>query len=119
MGDENRITIIGIDCATKPEKQGLAVSIYQNHHLKLKSVYPRSTIDLIIDEIGKASKNVPILFTFDAPLGWPAPLGQNLSIHSAGKYVNEDANLLFQRETDRVVKQKINKLPLEVGVLTS
>jgi len=93
----------------------MAVSTYRDKRLKLSAVYRSTTVEQIIDEIGKVSNNAPILFAFDAPLGWPASLGDNLSTHSAGKYINEDANLLFRRETDRVVKQKINKLPLEVG----
>ena len=83
MGSENRITIIGIDCATQQNKQGLAVSIYQDHRITLQSVYPSSPLELIFKEIDKVSKDESLLFAFDAPLGWPVSLGNNLIKHSA------------------------------------
>jgi hypothetical protein len=51
----------------------------------------------------------------DAPLGWPADLGRSLHSHKAGAPLQLGPNILFRRETDRVVKASIGKQPLDVG----
>jgi hypothetical protein len=42
-------------------------------------------------------------------------LGQSLSNHSAGTPVEAGADCLFSRMSDRIVKERIGKKPLEVG----
>ncbi len=57
-----------------------------------------------------------VLIAIDAPLGWPEKLGKTLIDHYAGKSLNiDDPNELFRRTTDKCVKQKIGKQPLDVG----
>ena len=55
------------------------------------------------------------LIALDAPLGWPAGLGQSLSGHTAGAPLSLAPNQLFRRETDRVVRQLVGKQSLDVG----
>ncbi|MFO7780070.1 MAG: DUF429 domain-containing protein [Spirochaetia bacterium] len=57
----------------------------------------------------------PALIGLDAPLGWPAAMGRVLSGHRAGEPVGLAANELFHRHTDRVVRERIGKQPLDVG----
>jgi hypothetical protein len=57
----------------------------------------------------------PALIGLDAPLGWPAAMGRVLSGHRAGEAVGLPANDLFRRHTDRVVRERIGKQPLDVG----
>jgi len=57
----------------------------------------------------------PTLLALDAPLGWPAALGQYLVQHQAGSPLPIDPNLLFRRETDRVIRQEAGKQSLDVG----
>lgn len=113
-------TVIGIDCATKPRKVGLALA-------------SASGEDFIVDDVSDASSKAlpevivkrwiaarrmddrPILLALDAPLGWPEPLTRNLAHHRAGEKVDLDPNHLFQRRTDRFIRERTGQIPLEVG----
>ena len=55
------------------------------------------------------------LLCIDAPLGWPAAMGAELAQHEAGGEIGTEANQLFRRETDRVIKARLGKTPLDVG----
>jgi predicted nuclease with RNAse H fold len=55
------------------------------------------------------------VIALDAPLGWPAALGDALFSHRAGETIDAEAEHLFRRETDRFVYAELGKLPLEVG----
>ena len=57
----------------------------------------------------------PAIVGLDAPLGWPAAMGRVLVGHRAGMALNLSANDLFRRQTDRVVRERIGKQPLDVG----
>ena len=111
-----KICIIGIDCATDTKKVGLARGFLSDGELIIdrlsKPAARQSVCDVISDWI---EPNTPTLLALDAPLGWPASLGQQLNGHSAGKVIPLDPNLLFRRETDRFVKRVVDQLPLEVG----
>lgn len=51
----------------------------------------------------------------DSPLGWPKALGPSLVSHRAGMIIEVDANLLFRRVADGVIKQRLGKQSLDVG----
>jgi predicted nuclease with RNAse H fold len=55
------------------------------------------------------------LLALDAPLGWPQELGATLEGHRAGAWIEPEADDLFSRATDRDVKRRLGKRPLEVG----
>jgi hypothetical protein len=55
------------------------------------------------------------LVAIDAPLGWPIGLGQTLHSHEAGAPIGLEANWMFRRETDRAIKRRTGKQPLDVG----
>lgn len=69
-------------------------------------------VEWILDRV--ASER-PTLLALDSPLGWPVALGESLVRHSAGAPLSPEPELLFRRLTDRVVRRRIGKQPLEVG----
>jgi predicted RNase H-like nuclease len=111
-----KITIIGIDCATKPKRVGLACGYYEDQQAKVVEVKVGLSKDANLESIRSwLEPNTPTLIALDAPLGWPKKLGETLMTHRAGQKVEADPNDLFRRKTDKVVKCKINKQPLDVG----
>jgi len=111
-----RIAYIGIDCATKNSRIGLALG-------------ELSGKKLIITKCCKASDRTPAcqtvfdwlcgyeraILAFDAPLGWAYPLGQSLANHKAGELMGANSDVLFRRITDIDIKNRLGKRPLEVG----
>jgi predicted RNase H-like nuclease len=117
MGN-NSTNIIGIDCATEDKNTGLALGILADKRLTIKRVScgkNKSAVDQIIDWL---SEGKPALIALDAPLGWPIALAQKLNRHTAGNpitLITEEIDQMFSRDTDRMVREKIGKKPLEVG----
>jgi hypothetical protein len=124
------IQIVGIDCASKPEKTGIAIGEWKpTEPITIKAVLMgeknQSIADLILSKIDNKQKT---LFAIDAPLGWSSPMLQLLKNHSAGDFF-QDSRLIaqeqkgfeetqhrfFRRITDTFIHQEIGKLPLEVG----
>jgi predicted RNase H-like nuclease len=109
---------LGIDVATTPSKVGLALAVYESHY--------RATL-LKVQQCGKSASPAHIItnwirgqegriiLAMDAPLGWPKAMGEELSKHSAGDALSASPNKLFRRKTDRFIKDKIGKTPLDVG----
>jgi predicted RNase H-like nuclease len=111
-----KITIIGIDCATEPRRVGLACGYYEDEQAKIVEVKLGLKTESILDSIRSWLVQTPyILIALDAPLGWPKKLGETLVTHRAGQPVDGEADDLFRRRTDKVVKCKIGKQPLDVG----
>lgn len=109
-------TIVGIDCATQAKRVGLALGHDDGQTASITQVLVGSMIDSIVDTIAAwTTPNQPTLLALDAPLGWPAGLGQELHQHQAGAPLVEEANHLFRRQTDRIIKKQTGKLPLDVG----
>ncbi len=110
------VRVIGVDCATKAQRVGLAVGDWDGSHMTLTSCTVCSDAappDRTIADLTSAV--TPTLLALDAPLGWPSLLGEHLSHHAAGNAINADPAELFSRMTDRVVQQRLGKRPLEVG----
>ncbi len=110
------ITLIGIDCAVNPRKVGLALAVSsgsKTHLLRAEVGTHNSPVAQAVASWIPADGSV--LLALDAPLGWPAPLAGKLHSHQAGDPVEEDPNIFFRRNTDRVVKEKIGKQSLDVG----
>lgn len=114
------LTIIGIDCAAQPENVGIAVGRRFRGVTRIETVRSGKrmgwdglvmhTADLIEKEASGS-----VLIALDAPLGWPQALAETLPGHFAGKAPRPTANEMFRRRTDDVVKEKLNKQPLDVG----
>jgi predicted RNase H-like nuclease len=108
--------IIGIDCSTSEKETGLALGFIDNGKVVVTDVElgSRESPSMAIIE-NWLEQNQPALLAFDAPLGWPVALGQELIVHSAGMPIKVEPDFLFSRYTDRTVQEIIKKRPLEVG----
>ena len=60
-------------------------------------------------------ENQPPLIAMDSPWDWPSPLGVCLHSHDTGEYVAPEPDMLFSRLTDKIIREKDGKKPLEVG----
>jgi predicted RNase H-like nuclease len=109
------ITIIGIDAATQPRKIGLARGRLDGDDLVVTGVVLGSEVESVVETIASWIGSGPTLLAIDAPLGWPAPLGQGLHVHRAGQVLDGDGHDLFRRVTDRFVHTSIGNMPLDVG----
>jgi hypothetical protein len=109
--------IIGIDCATDPAKIGVARGELRQGRVEVLAAQLVGKGGDPADVVSQwvADHDGPSLLTVDAPLGWPAGLGAALVTHRAGAHLAGEANQLFRRETDRVVHERLGKLPLDVG----
>jgi len=110
------MNIIGIDCATKQRKIGLALASFQNGITTVRSTKigseTKPALEIVKDWLVGAPSTVIAL---DAPLGWPIELGINLLIHKAGERIDVNPDMLFSRYTDREVWRRLHKKPFEVG----
>jgi predicted RNase H-like nuclease len=110
------ITIIGIDCAVDQKNVGVAIGSYTGGICNLlplpNKVKACSVSEFIHNNINRSTK---VLLALDAPLGWPVTMGYSLINHMAGAGIETDSNLFFRRATDRFVKTRFGKQPLDVG----
>lgn len=107
--------IIGIDCATQPNKTGLALGEWDGESCTVLEVQKGSQTHLPVDVVRGWLDDQQTLLALDAPLGWPRAMGERLAEHQAGQLLGETSNHFFSRNTDRFVREKTGKRPLEVG----
>ncbi len=108
--------IIGIDWSTDDKKTGIALGSVQSNKVVIKDVKVGSKNERPEEVIlGWLRRDRLALLAIDAPLGWPVALAEELPSHTAGEIIRGDANDLFRRGTDRLVKREIGKQPLDVG----
>ena len=108
--------IVGVDCSTDPKKTGLALASLKGATLAvLEARVARSREDIVDTVSGWLLKDTDSVLALDAPLGWPSSMGNLLAGHRAGCGIDVAGNMMFQRETDRVVHSELKKKPLEVG----
>lgn len=108
--------LIGWDCAVEAKKCGLAFGEITAKRLQVESVETGLSDEALLDAIAeRISATAPCLLAIDAPLGWPADLGEALGEHQAGGSIPSLANNLFRRNTDRFIKSAIGKQSLDVG----
>lgn len=109
--------IVGLDAASQLKNFGFALGRCKAGKVKILAAGVLTDgvsvlHDCIADHVGKTE---PILVAIDAPLGWPASLGEMLKMHTAGKFVAHKKDALFRRRTDEVVRGITRKAPMEVG----
>jgi hypothetical protein len=114
------LTAIGIDCAAQPENAGIAIGRRSRGVTRVEKVCSGKGIgwDGLVELTAKSIDNdtsSPTLIALDAPLGWPHALAEMLPAHFAGRAPRFTANEMFRRRTDDVVKEKLNKQPLDVA----
>lgn len=109
--------VVGIDCATEDAKIGIALGWVTDGVLEIDRAHlcnkEQSAARTVAGWIKEHPE--PTLIAVDAPLGWPSALSRDLQTHRAGTALTTEANNLFRRETDRVVKREVGKTPLDVG----
>ncbi len=109
-------SIIGIDCATKPRKVGLALAHVDGTVLEIEEVVLGSREKEPASIISEwLSTRQTALLALDAPLGWPGSLGPSLSQHQAGNALNGLPDSLFRRRTDEELQKRLGKRPFDVG----
>ena len=97
------VTIIGIDCATRPEKVGLARARWNPGGASLEGLeFHRTPSNGNIAAAVKRwiAPSGLTLLALDAPLGWPAAFGQSLAGHQAGQPLEVEDETFFRRLTD-------------------
>ncbi len=110
--------LIGIDCATTDAKIGIARGELAGTDVVVNEVRHCTEKEKAADVIVQWLQQDPqfkTLLAFDAPLGWPKDLSNALIDHRAGQELSTEPNLMFRRETDRFVRAKLRKTPLEIG----
>lgn len=110
-------TIIGIDCATQPNRVGLALGTSTGESLTLERVCvgSKKQSPLQITSSWSKGSSGAVLLALDAPLGWPQPLANELPGHQAGAEVNRGPDVLFRRTTDCFIRKRLELRPFEVG----
>ena len=110
------VSIIGIDCATRYQKVGLARGDFDHGVGRIcELVLPKSDSNLV-ETICQWIQDRPCaLIALDAPLGWPWRMGEELYVHNAGDCILTESQHFFHRETDEFIHQVYGKKPLEVG----
>jgi len=115
-------TVIGIDCAVSETKRGLALAVRKEREWELRETRAGRDAKDSVDTVAKWIRDSrgPALLAFDAPLGWPARMGQHLPSHRAGASIEPCMDAFFCRYTDRVVRCALvdrhpGFRPLEVG----
>ncbi len=106
--------VVGIDCATNPRNVGLALCTITGRGAELAEVAIGTSWPAIDEQVASWVTG-PTLLALDAPLGWPAALGESLHAHHAGIGFTEPANTMFRRVTDDAVAARLGKRPLDVG----
>ncbi len=110
------VAVVGIDAATDARRTGIAFATWSPHVTRVAAARPgESADDLARHTAAWVADAQRWLIAIDAPLGWPAPLGQRLPGHRAGAPLGSDPDQLFSRHTDRAIRQRVGKTPLEVG----
>jgi len=110
------VTIIGVDCATDRSKVGLALGRVKGQDAWIEEVTLGSRVPTLAQTIAAwAARSRCTLLALDAPLGWPEDFGRVFCAHTAGSPIKLPRNQLFRRKTDRFIKCKVNKQPLDVG----
>ncbi len=105
--------LIGIDCATQYRNVGIARGSYRDGvALEAVEMGGPATEDRLVEWI---EGEEPCLIAMDAPLGWPDALSRSLVDHYAGRVLADDAHALFRRRTDRFIRSRVGKQPLDVG----
>ena len=71
-------TVVGVDCATDPRRVGLALGRWDGSRTTLVEVRHGSAAAPPAEIVARwiDAHDGPVLLALDAPLGWPAPLGE-------------------------------------------
>lgn len=106
--------LIGLDRASRDRNMGLALGeMYQGWVVVREVLLSVSSVLPILARW--IQTHDPAVLAFDAPLGWPAPMGQQPAGHRAGEAIPAPAAEFFSRHNDCTVRKITGKRPVEVG----
>lgn len=108
------VTIVGLDCATEATRTGVALGEWRAGTVRVRTA-ARGTDPLPATLAPYLAGGDPVLLALDAPLGWPAPLGDVLATHQAGGPLAAERDAMARRRTDDAIYERVGKRPLEVG----
>ena len=110
------VALIGIDCATQPNKMGLALGELDGDRLWIKACRTGNRNEAPASIVCSWLKpGETAVLALDAPLGWPLAIGRALASHQAGAAMGATAHSLFRRQCDDDIYERFGKRPLEVG----
>jgi hypothetical protein len=115
------ITLIGWDAAVDPRNNALVRASFGEGDaagpvLAVDALRrPRNGAELVGTIAGWSRSADQVVICADSPLGWPVGLGMTLASHRAGAAVPLGAEALFRRHTDRDIRRRVGKTPLDVG----
>ena len=111
--------VVGVDCAVKPKKMGLAFGRLVDECVRVEEARcaRERTLAGVAEEVAEVlRKEERALVALDAPLGWPAAMASTLATHQAGEPIaGLEAHTMFRRDTDRLIAKELGKTPLDVG----
>lgn len=107
--------VLGVDCATDPRNVGVAAADVTARGARVVAIAHGLDEPALDAWLASHARGPRVLVALDAPLGWPAPLGEALAGHEAGAVLRGTRDALFQRDTDRVVHRLTRRRPLDVG----
>lgn len=114
----NEVLLIGLDAAADLKNFGCALGRLKadrEHRIDLLDARLMDSEEGLLRLSSEIKSSANCLVAIDAPLGWPRPMGGALEQHLAGQSISGDANHFFRRLTDRRVKERTGKLPLDIG----
>ena len=114
--------IIGWDAAVAPRNNALVLAEVDRGRdgavlLQVKELVQPENAEELSGTLFRwcSDEAPPPMLCVDSPLGWPAALGPALVEHRAGEAIKTQANTLFRRFTDRELRRRLGKTPLDVG----
>lgn len=109
-------SVIGIDCATQPNRIGLALAHFDSERWRVIETLTcgpmRLPLEILATWVGQHPR---VLLALDAPLGWPIGMVPALASHRAGEVLPAEASTMFNRETDRSIHERLKTRPFDVG----
>lgn len=138
---EDIVTIIGVDCASRLANVGITKGVYSftnqrltieevKHASKFEGLTGKKRLPELASIISSWSTPHPTVLALDAPLGWPHLMGERLKdLKAGGEKLSdiENDDHFFSRYTDRYVRdyvdghfkhgvnRRINSKPLAIG----
>lgn len=114
MQNHTQLQIVGIDAAVDPRNTGVAIARFSSDRWQVLHLENGRLDEPLSDSICTLLDPAePVLLAIDAPLGWPIDLINALRGHKAGEGLEGDS--LFNRATDRFVREKTGLKPLDIG----
>ncbi len=121
MSASEGLVLLGLDAASDLGKFGYSVCKINGTAKSRTSQLCDSGVLGNYDHIKKIFNKYVLgarrtVIAIDAPLGWPEPFSNAVSLHAAGRHLSDmNKDELLKRKTDQYVKDRFKVNPLEVS----